>query len=73
MPAEYYLLTELEAWRALPVAGGYLDQPVTLMLDLATVRRAIHSKRVAEQRKANEADRIEQLRQKALKAAGGGL
>ena len=72
MPAELYLYGELQAWQALPVQGGYLDQPATLMLDLETVRNAIRDKRAADRRKEEQADRIEELRQRALKAAGGG-
>jgi len=72
VPAELVLLQELETWQVLPVKGGYLDQPATLMADLRAVRQArnMHPPKATVQSQ-DDGDHYAQLVEKARRAAGG--
>jgi len=72
-PAELILLRELEAWQALPVSGGLLEQPATLMADLRAVS---HARAMHEDKKRppqEERDHYASLVDKARQMAGGHL
>lgn len=71
VPAEVKLLTELDRWRALPLAGGLLDQPMTLMKDLDMVRTAmVHAQQNQQRELASQGD-YAALAEKAGNMVGG--
>jgi len=69
-PAELSLLDELEYWNTMPLSGGLLEQPYTLMADLRAVRRArvdqANSKLVSESLQ----DKVDALKTQAYQMAG---
>lgn len=70
-PGELVLYNELQGWgQELPYAGGFFDQPWTLMQDLRTVRIAIQHRRNALALQADRQDEIDDLAAQARAMAG---
>ena len=67
------MLNKLDQWHALPVAGGYLDQPYTLMLDLNAVRSARDTAMAQKSTSDDHSQTYKDLaaRAQALAAKGG--
>ena len=72
-PAELALLEELEVWSVLPHMGGYLDQPITLMADLRTVRIARSHHENAKQASSGLQAQVDQLMARIPGLTGGGM
>jgi hypothetical protein len=71
MPTELALLYELERWNnALPHAGGYFDQPYTLMNDLRMVRKAVDHYHNSQDAAKGMEDQVAEARKQAFAMAG---